>query len=375
MRMKDDLVDLLKRSIEKIRARKRLERIYDLPKERMSTPTIHVDLAAAMAERLIGQPAAIDAIVPFIQIHQAGISPEERPVGVFMLLGSSGIGKTRTCEVLAEVLHGTSKKFLKVDCGEYQMEHEVAKLVGAPPGYLGHRETQPLLSQQRLNNTTSETSKISIVLFDEIEKAAPSMARMLLGVLDKGSLRLGDNNTVSFENSIIFLTSNLGSAQIAKALKPTFGFEACVESSEAVTNAKIKAIGTAALRRKFSPEFVNRIDAVVTYKPLTSEGLALILEQQLIDLELHLMRRLGMESFTLSVSKAAKKFLLRNGTSVEFGARELKRTIQRSLIQPMAIKLTANEIPAGCVLVVDVNSSRSALTLRVQPGSDLEKAA
>src|SRR5271163_4506836 len=143
-------------------------------------------LAQALAAKLIGQPGAIQTIVQYVQIHQASLAPEGRPIGVFLLLGPTGTGKTKTVEALAEVLHGNPRKLLRVDCGEFQMEHEVAKLIGAPPGYLGHRETQPMLTQQKLSSVTSEGSNLSLVLFDEIEKAAPSMTRLLLGVLDKG---------------------------------------------------------------------------------------------------------------------------------------------------------------------------------------------
>src|SRR5712671_1195771 len=151
------------------------------------------DLTTVLSQKVVGQPAATRVIVPYIQMFQAGLAPEGRPVGVFLLLGPTGTGKTKTVEALADILHGSEKNLLKVDCGEFQMEHEVAKLIGAPPGYLGHRETQPMLTQQKLNSVTSEKSALSIVLFDEIEKAAPSMTRLLLGVLDKATLRLGDN--------------------------------------------------------------------------------------------------------------------------------------------------------------------------------------
>src|ERR1043165_8345211 len=140
-------------------------------------------LAQELGSLVLGQQAAIDAIVPYVQMHRAGLAPEGRPAGVFLLLGPTGTGKTKTVEALAEVLHGSEKAMIKVDCGEFQMEHEVAKLIGAPPGYLGHRETQPMLTQQKLNAVTSEKCSLSLVLFDEIEKAAPSMTRLLLGVL------------------------------------------------------------------------------------------------------------------------------------------------------------------------------------------------
>src|ERR1700676_760101 len=158
-------------------------------------------------------------------MHHAELSADGRTAGVFLLLGPTGTGKTRTVEALAEVLHGSHKHLLKVDCGEFQMEHEVAKLIGAPPGYLGHRETQPLLTQQKLGAVTSEGCNLSLVLFDEIEKAAPSMTRLLLGVLDKAILRLGDNSTVNLEKSLVFLTSNLGAREMLREISPEFGFQ------------------------------------------------------------------------------------------------------------------------------------------------------
>src|ERR1051326_6577741 len=187
--------------------------------------TLVEDLTEVLSRKVVGQPTATRVIVPYIQMFQAGLAPEGRPVGVFLLLGPTGTGKTKTVEALAEVLHGSEKNVLKVDCGEFQMEHEVAKLIGAPPGYLGHRETQPMLTQQKLNSVTSEKSSLSLVLFDEIEKAAPSMTRLLLGVLDKGILRLGDNSTVNFEKSLVFLTSNLGAREMMREINPEFGFQ------------------------------------------------------------------------------------------------------------------------------------------------------
>src|SRR5215469_4877102 len=183
------------------------------------------DLTAILSQKVVGQPAATRVIVPYVQMFQAGLAPEGRPVGVFLLLGPTGTGKTKTVEALAEVLHGSAKNILKVDCGEFQMEHEVAKLIGAPPGYLGHRETQPMLTQQKLNSVASDKSELSLVLFDEIEKAAPSMSRLLLGVLDKAILRLGDNSTVNFEKSLVFLTSNLGAREMLREINPDFGFQ------------------------------------------------------------------------------------------------------------------------------------------------------
>src|SRR5438067_1217256 len=214
----------------------------NLPRSR-SRVDLSSKVAAMFSQKLVGQPAAIGAIVPYIQMYEAGLCPEGRPIGVFMLLGPTGTGKTRTVEALAEVLHGTGKKMLRVDCGEFQMEHEVAKLIGAPPGYLGHRETQPLLTQQKLNGITSEAHDVAILLFDEIEKSASSMTRLLLGVLDKATLRLGDNTAVNFEKTLIFMTTNLGASSMAKVLTPNFGFESMVGPEKTDKSLKLEKIG------------------------------------------------------------------------------------------------------------------------------------
>ncbi len=315
---------------------------------RMRSDSIRTsDLAVALSQRLVGQPSAIAVIVPFVEMYRARLAPEGRPAGVFLLLGPTGTGKTKTVEALADVLHGSPKKLLKVDAGEYQMEHEVAKLLGAPPGYLGHRETQPLLTQQKLSAATSEACDLSIVLFDEIEKAAPTLVRLLLGVLDKGTLRLGDSTLVNFEKSMIFLTSNLGARDMSHELRPEFGFEAGAPRTGANRARKLDSIGISAVRKNFSPEFINRIDAMVTYQPLDSAALAAILNQQIEDLQAHIDRRLGEEAFRIEVPARSRKFLLERGTSREYGARELKRTVQRYLIQPLAVMVADGEISGG----------------------------
>src|SRR5277367_5476676 len=240
------------------------------------------DLSRILSQKVVGQPDATRVIVPYIQMFQAGLSPEGRPVGIFLLLGPTGTGKTKTVEALAEVLHGSAKNVLKVDCGEFQMEHEVAKLIGAPPGYLGHRETQPMLTQQKLNAVTSEKCNLSLVLFDEIEKAAPSMTRLLLGVLDKGVLRLGDNSSVNFEKSLVFLTSNLGAREMLREINPDFGFQSGQGATERTDlTGKLQSIGLVAVRKRFSPEFVNRIDCIITYQPLSPEALSAILDHHI----------------------------------------------------------------------------------------------
>jgi ATP-dependent Clp protease ATP-binding subunit ClpA len=326
------------------------------------------DLLRQLADRVVGQPQAMTQIVPYVQMHQAGLGPEGRPAGVFLLLGPTGTGKTRTVEALADVLHGSEKHLLKVDCGEFQMEHEVAKLIGAPPGYLGHRETQPMLTQQKLGGVTSESSNLALVLFDEIEKAAPSMTRLLLGVLDKAILRLGDNTAVNFERTLIFLTSNLGARQMRKEIHPDFGFEALVPQRRAGLAQKLGSIGMSAVRRKFSPEFVNRIDVVIAYQPLDRDSLEKIVDQQIADLERHIENRLAERAFELEVGKPARQLLVRLGTSEEYGARELKRTILRQLTQPLAAMVASGSIEPGARVRAEPSENGDALTLTVDAG-------
>ena len=298
---------------------------------------------------MVGQPAATRVIVPYIQMFQAGLAPEGRPVGVFLLLGPTGTGKTKTVEALAEVLHGSEKNVLKVDCGEFQMEHEVAKLIGAPPGYLGHRETQPMLTQQKLNAVTSEKCSLSLVLFDEIEKAAPSMTRLLLGVLDKGMLRLGDNSTVNFEKSLVFLTSNLGAREMMREINPDFGFPVgqgraerhrshrascrtsrwwpCASASRrSSSTASIASSPTSRSRRNRFPPFWTSRSPICRTTSIRGWATA--------------------PSRWKCRSKRGSS-CCEKGTSAEYGARELNRTIHRHLTQPLATLVATNQVNPG----------------------------
>ena len=330
------------------------------------------NLASILSSKVVGQPDVIGQIVSYVEMFQAGLAPENRPVGVFLLLGPTGTGKTRTVEALAEALHGSHKNLLKIDCGELQMEHEVAKLIGAPPGYLGHRETQPMLSQQKLTAVASEDCGLSLVLFDEIEKAATSLARLLLGVLDRGVLRLGDNSVVNFERSIIFLTSNLGAKEMMRELRPSFGFQSAVGGAAvADVTAKMQSIALAAVKRKFSPEFVNRLDHVVTYKALTHEAFAAIADHEIANLQNHINNRLGPKAFQIEVPFGTRQWLIQRGTSTEYGARELKRTVHRHLTQPLASLVARSKVASGSRVRVDVAADGESLQLRLAGEGEL----
>src|SRR5437879_1713593 len=308
-----------------------------------TTPAPIADLVTLLSQKVVGRSAARRAIVPYVYMYQSGLAPEGRPAGVFLLLGPTGTGKTKTVEAIAELLHGSEKKLVKIDCGEFQMEHEVAKLIGAPPGYLGHRETTPFLTQQQLTEAISEQSDLALVLFDEIEKAAHSMTKLLLGILDKGILRLGDNTIVNFEKTLIFFTSNLGARDMLKEMNPEIGFQSSSPRQRANLTTKLESIALGAVRKRFSPEFVNRIDAVVTYQPLDIESMETILDHDIKGLQRHVNSRLGESCFTIEVSPAARNFLLARGVSEEYGARELKRTSHRKLTKPLATMMTRAE--------------------------------
>jgi len=322
------------------------------------------DLVARLSRKVVGQADALGRIVPYLQMYQTRLTPPDRPAGIFLLLGPTGTGKTRTVEALAEVLHGSSKHLLKVDCAEYQSDHEVAKLIGAPPGYIGHRETKPLLTQERLLGAVTPQCDLAVVLFDEIEKAAPAFTALLLGILDRATLRLGDNTQVNFEKSLVFLTSNLGARQMLKVVRPAIGFQGVERRSQASIADRLRSVGMEAVRRRFSPEFVNRIDAVITYRPLDAAALGEILDHHVAELQEHVHTRLGDRSFDLLVTPAGRELLKERGTSEEYGARELKRTIHRMLTQPLASLVADGNVPPGALVRVDVAGDGETLSLQ-----------
>ncbi len=326
-------------------------------------------LSARMRRLIVGQEGALDAILPYVDLFEARLAPDGRPAGVFLLLGPTGTGKTRTVEALAEALHGSERNVLRVDCGEFQLDHEVAKLIGAPPGYLGHRETQPMISQQKLNAVTSQRSDLSLVLFDEIEKAAPSMARLLLGVMDKAVLKLGDNTVVNFGSSLIFMTSNLGAREMAKASGAPFGFASM--TGESACGRRFDGIGMRAVKRRFSPEFVNRIDRAIIYHPLAGDSFEKILDLQMEALDRMIAQRFAEDAFSVRLTAAARAFLLERGTSAEYGARELKRAIHRYLIQPLAQVVLRDLAEPGGTVRFDVAAGGGGLRATSRGGRPL----
>src|SRR5580692_7748493 len=304
------------------------------------------DLENRLGHLIVGQDEAIHQIVRAYQTHVAGLSPVGRPIGNFLFLGPTGSGKTRIVEATAKSLLQNSRAVIKIDCAEFQHSHEIAKLIGSPPGYLGHRETHDLLSQEALNQYHTENIKLTFVLFDEIEKASDALWNLLLGILDKATLTLGDNRKVDFSSTMVFLTSNLGAAEMNSLVAPKLGFH--VASSE---DAGCDA-GIAAARRKFTPEFINRLDKIVVFKSLGVEELRRIVDIELEQVQQRILVAAGSKPFLVEITDDAKEFLLAEGTDFRYGARHLKRAIERLLVQPLSNLMASNQIHSGdCIRV------------------------
>ncbi|HEX6895011.1 MAG TPA: AAA family ATPase, partial [Bryobacteraceae bacterium] len=289
-------------------------------------------LELSLARMIVGQDEAIQQIVNIYQMYLTGMTPPGRPIGNFLFLGPTGSGKTRIVEATAEALVKNPRAVIKIDCAEFQHSHEIAKLIGSPPGYLGHRETHPLLSQEVLNQYHTETCKLSFVLFDEIEKASDALWNLLLGILDKGTLTLGDNRKVDFSRALIFMTSNLGATEMSALMNPRLGFNAAASARECQNgkvdeklNGKIARSGADAARRKFTPEFINRLDKIVTFHPLGAPELKKILDIELNMVQQRIFNTSPEKSFVFKASDDAKDFLLQEGTDLKYGARHLKR--------------------------------------------------
>ena len=322
-----------------------------------------------LRKRIVGQDDAIDQIVNIYQTFLAGMSSPGRPIGNFLFLGPTGTGKTRLVEALAESMVGDAGAVVKIDCAEFQHSHEIAKLIGSPPGYLGHRETHPLLSQEVLNQYHTDRFKVSFVLFDEIEKASDALWNLLLGILDKGTLTLGDNRRVDFSRAMIFMTSNLGASEMNAIIRPKLGFGAA--EAERLRNGgdleeglqgKISRAGVEAARRKFTPEFMNRLDRVVVFRPLSIADLKKILNIELNMLQERIFNSAQTTPFVFSLTEPAKDFLLREGTDVKYGARHLKRTIERSLVHPLSNLIASSQIRNGDLIQVDFDPEMGILT-------------
>jgi ATP-dependent Clp protease ATP-binding subunit ClpB len=314
---------------------------------------------------IVGQEEAIHQIVRAYQTHVAGLTPVGRPIGNFLFLGPTGSGKTRIVEATAESLLKNPRSVIKIDCAEFQHSHEIAKLIGSPPGYLGHRETHALLSQEALNQYYTDTTKLSFVLFDEIEKASDALWKLLLGILDKATLTLGDNRKVDFSAAMVFLTSNLGAAEMSSLVTPRLGFHVHAfddPSSSGTLSDRISRTGVEAARRKFTPEFINRLDNIVVFKSLGREELRRIVDIELEMVQQRIQTAAASRPFLVNVTDSAKEFLLMEGTDLRYGARHLKRAIERLLVQPLSNLMASGQIHCGdCIRVSHEEGSAAFL--------------
>jgi len=315
-----------------------------------------------LRSRIVGQDRAIHQLARMYQVHLSGLSASDRPVANLLLLGPTGSGKTRLVEAAAEALFGDPRAMLKIDCAEFQHSHEIAKLIGSPPGYLGHRETHPLITQEVLEEHYSENVKVSLVLFDEIEKASDALWQLLLGILDKGRLTLGDNRRVDFSSSLIFLTSNLGSQEMTKLMSGGLGYTAGPREDDAELEHKIYRTALDAARRKFSPEFMNRIDKVIVFRTLTREHLERILDIELDHVRQRIISSGTSRLFVFRYTPSARDFLLEEGIDSRFGARHLKRSIERHLVFPISNLLATGQVDFGDLVTIDHDAEESKLT-------------
>jgi ATP-dependent Clp protease ATP-binding subunit ClpB len=321
-------------------------------------------LANKLSHLVVGQDEAIHQIVRAYQTHVAGLSPVGRPIGNFLFLGPTGSGKTRIVEATAESLLKNSRAVIKIDCAEFQHSHEIAKLIGSPPGYLGHRETHALLSQEALDQHHTENVKLSFVLFDEIEKASDALWNLLLGILDKATLTLGDNRKVDFSAAMIFLTSNLGAAEMSSLVSPRLGFHAPSGDdigSNMKLSARLSSAGIAAARRTFTPEFINRLDNIVVFKSLGREELRRIVDIELETVQQRIQAAAANKAFLVNVTDTAREFLLVEGTDSRYGARHLKRAIERLLVQPLSNLMASGQIHRGDCIRVSHDAGTAAL--------------
>jgi len=347
-------------------------------------------LETNLLRRLVGQDEAVRRIVGTYQVYLAGLNAPGRPVGSFLFLGPTGCGKTRIVEALAETLLGDFRAMVKVDCGEFQHRHEIAKLVGSPPGYLGHRETHAALEQEALNRHRTVECQLSLVLFDEIEKASGAVWNLLLGILDKATLTLGNNRRVTFSQSLIFMTSNLGARQIVAPASNGMGFQQHPNSEssqmevERASNASIQAA-----RKNFAPEFMNRIDHVVAFSPLSRGELERVLDIEMQTVQQRIIANPRGPAFRFTLSTRARELLLDTGADIRYGARHLKRAIERLLVHPLTNLVATRQVRAGDCVGIDHNPPSASLdfvlvsespllpvpvlngSLLARPGSDL----
>jgi ATP-dependent Clp protease ATP-binding subunit ClpB len=331
----------------------------ELDPRQQSSTSCHFE--NALRQRIVGQDEAVQALVDLYEVFCARLHSTGRPLGNLLFLGPTGSGKTRIVEAAAEILFGDSRAVTKVDCAEFQHSHEIAKLIGSPPGYLGHRETHPLITQEALAQYHTEKLKISFLLFDEIEKASDALWQLLLGILDKATLTLGDNRRVDFSQTVVFMTSNLGGGEITELMTGGMGFSQPINKAILRLDEKVERVAVEAARRNFSSEFINRLDKLVVFHPLKRKELEIVLEIELAQVQKRVLDSMT-GPFLFRVTSEGREFLLQEGTDQRYGARHLKRAIERYLVCPFSKLLATEQVRPGDVLLIDRHPGDEGLT-------------
>jgi ATP-dependent Clp protease ATP-binding subunit ClpC len=299
-----------------------------------------IHMEESLHHRVIGQDEAINAVSDAIRRARAGLKDPKRPIGSFIFLGPTGVGKTELARALAEFLFDDEDAMVRLDMSEYGEKHTVARLIGAPPGYIGYEEGGQLTEAVRRR-------PYKVILFDEIEKAHEDVFNILLQILEDGRLTDGHGRTVDFKNTVLIMTSNLGSQEFQRG---SLGF---LRDAQTETEQKrLKGAIETALKNKFRPEFLNRIDEVIIFKPLSEEQI-----RQIVDLQMkELQKRLADRKITVTLTDAAKDYLAKTGFDPNFGARPLKRTIQREVENPLSKKILQGEFKEGDEVKVDLST-------------------
>ena len=284
--------------------------------------------------RVVGQDEAVAAVSDAVRRSRSGLQDPDRPIGSFLFLGPTGVGKTELCKALAEVMFDDDSAMVRIDMSEFMERHSVSRLIGAPPGYIGYEEGGKLTEAIRRR-------PYAVILLDEMEKAHPDVFNILLQVLDDGRLTDGQGRTVNFTNAVIVMTSNVGSQVIQRV------------TDEGGEEEEMRSAVQEALKARFLPEFLNRIDDIVIFHPLQAEQIRRIVELQLEGLK----KRLAQNDLNLEITQAAIDEIAQVGYDPAYGARPLKRVIQREVQNPLATSLLKNSYPAGSTIQIDFNGT------------------
>jgi ATP-dependent Clp protease ATP-binding subunit ClpB len=327
-------------------------------------------MITGLKRRIVGQDEAVGVLADIVETFNSGLCDPRRPVGTALFLGMTGSGKTATVEAACEVLFGDKRACLTVECSEYVHSHEIAKLIGSPAGYLGHRETPALLNQKRLMEFHTPSLPLNIVQFSEIEKASDSLWQLMLGIMDKALLTLGTNEVTCFSQSIIICTSNLGAKDMSRLLLGKgFGYQ---NPTPAPTDKKkIDDIALEAAKKHFTPEWMNRIDHVVVFNTLTEAN---VREIMAIEMGLVQAKMWEVGKFLYYVTPSVKDAMFKEGFSTEYGAREMKRTLDRRIRLPLARLLASKQIEPTDRVSIDVDKDGvwSYTLTKIEPQSQTE---